>query len=189
MDCRQVRERILEGKAEGLAVRRHLRQCASCLAFQKQMARMEEMLAEAVPFAVPEPLSQRLLEMVPQAARELRVARQTHGAAIPKATVHRVLYALALLAVPASIWVGYLLWRLALGRFLPEVGDVASLLPLLPTAILYWGGRLFATLGPLREALLFAASILLLGIALEQVRSTQFARPAPEAQSSQMTQE
>lgn len=183
MDCRQVRKRIVEGKAGSLAVRRHLRVCASCSAFQRQMARTERMLAEAVPFAVPGFLSQQLLEMVPQAARELRVARHAVRAVVPRATIHRILYALALLAVPASLWVGYLLWRLVLGWILPEAGDLASLLPLFPTAILYWGGRLFSALGPLREALLFAASILLLGIALEQVRNAQLARSAPEAQS------
>ncbi|MGC8874033.1 MAG: hypothetical protein ACP5SI_06235 [Chloroflexia bacterium] len=182
MDCPQVRQQIVEGKAKRLAVRRHLQRCASCSTFHKQMVRVEEMLTEAIPFAAPDPLSQRLREMVPQAARDLRAAHRTAGGRIPTAAVYRLLYGLCLLAVPASLWVGYLLWRSALGQVLPEVGNLSWLLPLLPTAVLYWGGRLFSALAPLREALLFAASILLLGIALDQIRRARL-QPAPQPRS------
>ncbi len=177
MDCHQVRQQILEGKAGHWAVRHHLRRCASCSAFQGQWARAEEMLAEAIPFTAPVSLSERLQGMVPQAAQQLRAAHQEMRGAT-RAAVRRILYGLCLLAVPASLWVGYMLWRLGLERILAQAGDPASLLPLLPSAILYWGGRGFAALAPLREALLFAATILLLGIALDQVRHSRPTQPA-----------
>ena len=170
MDCADVRQQILEGKGNRLTLRRHLHRCRECADFQKQMHKVEALARTAIPFAAPEELSLHLQAMVPQAAQGLR----SRAAAMPRplsrrqARTRKAVQALMVLSIPLALFLGTLFWRQGLSLMRPWVGQAGDILPLIPDAIAYWGGRLGETLAPIREALLFIVSFLLTGLVLEQ---------------------
>jgi hypothetical protein len=170
MDCRQVRDHILEGR-EGFWVRRHLKHCADCAAYREQVTRAEALLQTTLPFQAPEDLTERLLAMVPQAAQELRIraAADARPAEPRPAQSRPVLNVLLILALPVALSLGLYFWKQGLAFILPWVEGAWELLPLIPDAVRYWGGRLLSPLLPIRDALLFILSVLLVGLSVEQM--------------------
>lgn len=173
MDCADVRQQILEGKESRLTLHRHLRHCRECADFYKQIRELEALARSAIPFSVPVELGLHLQAMVPQAAQGLRSrAARPRALSRRQARTRQAVQALLVLSIPLALFLGTLFWRQGLALMRPWVGQVGDILPLIPNAIAYWGGRLGETLAPIREALLFVVSFLLTGLVLEQfVRS------------------
>jgi hypothetical protein len=108
--------------------------------------------------------------MVPQAAQELqRRAARAQLAEAPPAQSRPMLNVLLVLALPLALSVGLYFWRQGLAFILPWAERAWEILPLIPDAIRYWGGRLLSSLLPIRDALLFILSVLLVGLSVEQM--------------------
>lgn len=171
MDCTHVRRQILQGKENRPAVRRHLSRCADCRAFQQNLQRTEALMENALPFALPPNLEQRLQSLVPEAAQSLQTEalERTPLLSRRESRFRQILQALLLLSIPLALLVGFSFWRQGWAVLEPYWDQIWGVLPLIPDALVYWGGRLGDLLNPARDALLFILSFLLLGLALEHL--------------------
>jgi len=178
MDCQKVRQQILSGGGDHQDVRLHLRNCAECAAFRQRLEKAETLIESSLPFEVAAALTQRLQGLVPRATQELRASSRAWAVSAREVLARRVLYGFLILTVPLSVVLGLYLWREGSALVGPWVEWIEAFLPLLPAALFYWGGRLIQFLAPIREALLFVLSFLLLGLSLERALRSARLRPA-----------
>jgi anti-sigma factor RsiW len=186
MDCQDVRQRIVEGRDRGPAVRRHLRRCTDCAAYQQRLQETDEFLRAGLPFSVPDTLARQLLATASQSARELQ-ASPAPRPALPterERVVRQVLYGFLTLLVPACLYLGIQFWRQVLGWLYGMAGSIADVAPMIPSALGYWIGRLGEILAPAREALLFILSFLLVALSLEKMIHSLRQRVASKNASS-----
>jgi len=166
MDCRQVRAQIAKGREGRQAVRRHLRACAECQAFQQRLKETEALLSTTAPFSAPEALSQRLLALIPQAAADL----QARGAdrTSTRAAARRRWFQLVLLTfIGLLLFLGISLGHQLVPMLQSAVEQAGDLLPQLPSLLSDWGGQLSEALSPVLEILRLAALFMLLALILE----------------------
>lgn len=177
MDCQQVRRHILEGRAGRRAVRQHLRHCPECAELWQRLEHTEALVQANLPFAVPETLTQRILAAVPEAAEELQ-ALAAQAPTRREFWTRHMFYTLLGLSIPLAFVLGWLFWQYVWVEVGPWIEQLGNLLPLIPDALAYWGSRLGEFLAPLRDALLFILSFLLLGLSFEHALRTLRLRPA-----------
>jgi hypothetical protein len=186
MNCRDVRQRVVEGQDHRRNVRRHLRHCAECAAYRQTVQEADALLRAGVPFTPPDALTQRLLATASQSARELQ-ALPSRRPALPterERMARQVLFGFLILLVPACLYLGIQFWQQVLGWLYRTAGKVGEVLPMIPSALGYWIGRLGEFLAPAREALLFILCFLLLGLSLEKMLHSVRERLAAKNASS-----
>lgn len=188
MNCERVRQRVVEGR-EGLFVRWHLRRCPACASFARRLHEADRLLQETIPWQAPPELAERLQALIPPAAHRLQAQATRSSQFAPRlheTLLRHALYGLLLLALPLALSLGIYFWQQGLALVTPWVDQIGRLVPLIPDALSYWGGRLVAPLLPIRDALLFILSILLVGLSLEQAwrASRSTARPRSDVGTS-----